>query len=187
MNSRDEIEDELKEMTPYLSSLQKSHPFKVPSTYFEEMEVKLISSINKQGKDEETIFSFPEEHPFNVPGYRDEELHEKEIRATSAITKKISDYKLWLAAASVAVVAVASTTLFFKDHSIEITPGTVTTESVASDLMYASEVDEAMVVELYLQDQQQTTEQNNSSDNANDENNFLRDVTDIDPNLIYEM
>ena len=204
MNLHDEIEDELKEIAPHLSSVPKSHPFKVPSAYFEELEMKLISSINKQENREEIISSFPNEHPFNVPeNYfndlpsailskiipmdRDEELRKKEIRTTSATTKKISDYKLWLAAASIAIVAVVSTALFMNHQPNKIESSNTTTENVTSDLLYASEVDDAMVVELYLQDQQQGEVQNSSPANVNDDNNFLRDVTDIDPYSISEM
>src|SRR6185503_4850764 len=102
MNLHDEIADELKQVAPHIASIPRSHPFTVPSTYFEEMEMKLVSvtwnEIHKEIRD------YTNDHPFTVPddyfntlpstilstvSSRDEEIQERKIKTNSFPTKKI--------------------------------------------------------------------------------------------------
>lgn len=197
MRPDDSIQEELKQIAPFLASMQKSHPFKVPENYFDALETSLIA------------LSRLKKHPFNVPDdyfrefpsavllkIKNEKEKVNEIKPIIPFTRQLHNYKFWVAAASIALILVVSLSLFTRYHPGEVAsvenqgslPG-ATMENSYSELLYAADIDESMVVDLYIQDQNRQPDPENSFllQKMNYEDNYLRDAADIDPYLINEM
>jgi hypothetical protein len=209
MKPDDSIQEELRQIAPFLASLQKSHPFTVPKNYFDVLETTLISEIRMQPVSDEAALFGSKQQPFKVPDnyfrefptnvllkIKNEQGKINEIKPIIPFKKQLHNYKFWLAAASVALILVVSLSLFTRYRAGEKVsgenqnrlPGTAI-ENTQSDLLYAADIDESVVVDLYIQDQnrQQGQENSFSQQNMNNGNNYLRDAADIDPYLINEM
>lgn len=209
MKPDDSIQEELEQIAPFLASLKKSHPFTVPENYFDRLETTLISGIPVQKVSEEAVLFGSKEHPFKVPDnyfrefpatlflkIKNEERKVPEIKPIIPLARHLHNYKLWLAAASVALILVVSLLLFTKYQPQEIASGEnpyglpgAPIENTFSDLLYAADIDGSLVVELYIQDQngQQDPGTSFSEENTGNGNDYLRDVADMDPYLINEM
>ena len=195
MKPNDSIQEELKQIAPFLASLQKSHPFIVPANYFAAAEATMVSVISVEHISDGASLHGSKEHPFHVPDnyfrefpsavlgrIRNERKNSKEINPFIRFTKRLHHYEIWLAAASVALILVVSLFIFTSNQRVEKTLAT-TTENRLSDLLYVADIDESVVVDLYIQDQ--NSQQN--QENTGNENSYLRDAVDIDPYLINEM
>jgi hypothetical protein len=190
MKPPDHIEDELKQIAPYLALLARSHPFTVPEGYFEGLEMKLTSMISQPNQNAKILFG-SKEYPFRVPDDYFNELssgilskiknEKQKIKPTIVFKKYLYDYKSWVAAASVAVILLISIALFITKKPASIALQSATTDNV-SDLEYASDLNESVVVELYLEDQQ---EPDDSS--ANQSEDYLRDVVELNPEFMNEL
>jgi hypothetical protein len=206
MDFKNEIEEELREIAPKLASLERKHPFTIRENYFEELSSHIFLALNiNMTKPDEKAASGSKEHPFLVPGNYFENLpasilsaikeqplqEEKHIQRSPLRT--LSSNKIWLAAASVALLVVLSVWMF--NRSSDFSPNTTnefaeTNIEATSDnlLLSASEVDEALIVELLVSERGEGTGNSGipgSKDQAGEPS--LMDVLDVDPQLLEEI
>ena len=207
MELRKEIEQELRELSPYLAALSRVHPFIVPKDYFLQLEKETINSLNgglvRSIYEKDTMTT---EHPFEVPEEYFESLSSNilnriqsgegqntEVKLSPVKRARPVQFKVWLAAASVAIIAMSSIIFFnrsIKDSAESQQAQIAITDSGNTSLLEnASDIDEATIMNLLVEQRGQQQGNNNSVSDGNQtsDDNSLLDATDIDLDLIDEI
>ena len=203
MQLNNEIAEELKQLSPYVASLPRRHPFTAPENYFEWLEQHIVKTAIGVKVSSIANDALPEiTHPFEVPENYFDELpakiislireHESEevTHKVFPLRRRFFPVKVWLAAASIAVLLMTTYILWNQQQSPNLSSQqTNITSNGDTDADYeegeqlqnAVSIDEGMVVDLLLQDQLAT-------DNSVNADNYylpsLIDVSDMDDELI---
>ena len=206
MESGKEIEQELRLVSPYLASLPKRHPFLVPENYFSALERNILVRIASEQRQD--ILSEQVAHPFEVPEdyfndlssniitmIRGEESRSGMVRPINTRRERVAiPYRKWLAAASVVILITLSVSVFWTRQGNKVneeaaTSGSVASVDASSDYLMENvpDIDEATIVNLVTQDQGQQQSAGFSNDKNQNVDEPLLDVSDIDPELLYDI
>ena len=198
MKPVDYITDELKQVAPYLASLPRVQVFAVPPDYFESLPVMIVRSLdtpfanNLAAVTSPLPFEVPEEYFEKLPSailsaIKNQEISAAENKSHHSVVKPLYKYRMWLAAASVAALFILSVMLVVKNEPEKINAEITVPDTVNSELLYAAELDEAMVVEMYLQQHSQAEGYNAVAPDETDDDHYLREASEIDAAFINEL
>lgn len=183
MNGRDDIQEELKALTPLLASLPRELPYTVPEGYFDSLSERMLMAAGLQ---EVSELKKEGNAPFAVPGGYFEKLPEVILRKAKSGDAKLKVKRIrqlhrswWMAAASVLLLIVISISIIRNKQSVTagadepIDTSYILFESAAA-------LPDAMVVELYSLDDQAL-----SPDTLDAE--YLIEASAIDAEIIYTL
>lgn len=197
MNLQQDLKRELEELSPYLAALSRDLPFYTPENYFQEAEECILKAIS--GNDPaSTLLPSTTDHPFQIPeNYFDElpsvvlsRINKQDENSSQVkhfpVDRRIIPRQVWFAAAAVAALIVTSLTWWSYQQQTQPDnsqiQAAVETSEESSLLLSVSEVDEAVIVELLLQDQ---AAEATASEIQNDPS--LMDVIEFDEQSINEI
>ncbi len=187
-----DVLQELKEISPFLASIGKGHPFRVPEGYFEAMEQSILSIVAAESIAEvKSDLAVPENYFEELPqqilnkiSERNNDLYIQRVKPLWAI------YRMWLAAASVALV----TGLYFIFFSTSSLRGPADPFAsiewkyeTAESYLYANldDVDETTLIQLLSEEESNQAGTSEEIEPVYDE--YLIDLTDVDPELLSEI
>lgn len=196
MNRQQDLNSELKELSPYLLTLPRELPFQAPEDYFINAPEFILQAVS--GKEPVAGFmTTAAGHPFETPENYFDELPAVVLSRIGGQPKKIHrinsypvhlpsiQWKVWLAAASVAALIITSITLFTyqpqQDNSRQELATATSAES--SLLLSVADVDESIIVDLVLQEQVADA----ATDAMNPQDPSLMDVMEFDEQSLSEI
>lgn len=198
MPLQNDIQDELKQLAPALSTLPRTHPFITPEKYFEEMEVRIVFQasrklhVQESGLKDETKalpFAVPAGYFNDLPDQILDRIQQQPQPFKNSVVQSrmrvISKQGLWLVAASLALLIVSSFLMknALEKQSLLQTAGATMSNVTESELMLlVSDIDEAMIVEIWQQNQAINSTNEKSKDNYTPS---LVDMTEIDEQYFF--
>lgn len=198
-NLQQDLKRELEEQSPYLAALSRELPFYTPENYFQEAGERIQEAVSGN----EPVTSFlpsPSDHPFQTPeNYFDElpgvvqsRINKQEENISRVkhlrVNRRIIPRQVWFAAAAVAALIVTSLTWWSYQQQLPLSNSQM--QAVVEDseennlLLSVSDVDEAVIVDLLLQDQAADAATIGS---ANQNDPSLMDVIEFDEQSINEI
>lgn len=197
MNLQQDLKRELEALSPYLAALSRDLPFYTPENYFQEAGECILEAIS--GNDPaSTLLPSTTDHPFQIPeNYFDElpsvvlsRINKQNENSSQVkhfpVHRRIIPRQGWFVAAAVAALIVTSLTWWSYQQQTQPDnrqiQAAVETSEESSLLLSVSDVDEAVIVELLLQDQ---AAEATASEIQNDPS--LMDVIEFDEQSINEI
>lgn len=198
-NLQQDLKRELEEQSPYLAALSCELPFYTPENYFQEAGERIQEAVSGN----EPVTSFlpsPTDHPFQTPeNYFDElpgvvqsRINKQEENISRVkhlrVNRRIIPRQVWFAAAAVAALIVTSLTWWSYQQQLPLSNSQM--QAVVEDseennlLLSVSDVDEAVIVDLLLQEQAADAATIGS---ANQNDPSLMDVIEFDEQSINEI
>ncbi len=190
MEREEDIQTELNKRAPLLAALPRKHPFTVPENYFASAAQPVLEKI-REGGSRHKIADFKNiEHPFEHPANYFDELPAtilSKIKTRSAERHRQSLFPIGsflskeyrLIAAAVAVILVIAAIAVLQQVPVRTNMQVTTQENMDETnlILQVAEVDEEVIVNLYLEDQ--TLDKASIADPVLS-GPALLDVTDID-------
>jgi hypothetical protein len=184
MAERNEIDEELRAEAPLLASLARVLPFDAPENYFSESEDGILVAAGL--KPEARVMLNDSGSPFTVPDQYFEDLPAKVILMLKSGNEGAREVKIrsmgrrwWWAAASVAVIILISLSVL-RNHQKVTVASAASVDTTFLLLESAAGLPDAMVVDLYWQEQE-----DEPADSLSQE--YLREAAGIDMETIYSL
>jgi hypothetical protein len=184
MAERNKIDEELRAEAPLLASLTRVLPFDAPENYFSEAEDGMLVAAGL--RPEAKVVLNDAGSPFTVPDQYFEDLPAKIALKVGGVESGSREVKIrsmgqrwWWAAASVAVIILISLSVLRNHHKVTVASA-ASVDTTFLLLESAAGLPDAMVVDLYSQEQE-----DGPADTLSQE--YLPEAAGIEMETIYSL
>jgi len=177
------IQEELKLISPAVANLPNNTPFAVPETYFENLSFRILKKVMNTPVSEDTplsplLESLKNQNPFAVPqGYFRE--FKADLPAEKTTVVHVFAWKKWASYAAAACIIGLVWTFLYLNYETAATEGVVSNNTPIPNQLISTES-----MQTYLNEVEELQNGNESNQEISADNNLL---VEISPKLITEI